>query len=219
MIKPSRGGKRNKSVSLRKNGGKGKGKSIPVDISRIKDKSLQSIENKIRSYNREITFIYDGNGQLVDGRIGQGTTVNVPSSWLMVENATVTHGHPVHEYNFGGTFSFGDIDAMARSQWAEYRAVAQGQGEYNYYVRRTEKARPKLLLARITIDENRIMSEFDRVLDSEKEKQLAKGLSDEQALHIAMQKAAGVVDRYWRETLPRFGFEYVKRKKKYEYGR
>ncbi len=41
---------------------------------------------------------------------------------------------------------------------------------------------------------------------------LLNGASEKVALHVAAQKACGVVDRYWREILPRFGYEYIKMK-------
>ena len=83
----------------------------------------------------------------------------------------------------------------------------------------TKNARPKRLLARIAIDRKKVEAEFDRVYDEEKEKRLSNGASEKVALHVAAQKACGVVDRYWREVLPRFGYDYIKRKDGYEYGR
>ena len=48
---------------------------------------------------------------------------------------------------------------------------------------------------------------------------LKSGKSDRQAQHIARQKAVGELHKYFKETLPKYGFEYITRKDPYPYQR
>ena len=156
MIKPTRGGRRKARAYVAKQKGKKGGVSIPIDISKIKDKSLQGIENRIRKLQHEEAFIFDGDGNLVDGVSGGKGSVGIPDKWERIDGATVTHGHPTGIFGYGGTLSFEDVGTFAGTNWAEIRAAANGQGEYNYILRRTNKAKGKLLLARIATDQAKL---------------------------------------------------------------
>lgn len=47
----------------------------------------------------------------------------------------------------------------------------------------------------------------------------ASGGSIGHATHVARQASVGVLNRYWKDTLPQFGYQYVTRKDPYHYGR
>ena len=219
MIKPTRGGRRKARAYVAKQKGKKGGVSIPIDISKIKDKSLQGIENRIRKLQHEEAFIFDGDGNLVDGVSGGKGSVGIPDKWERIDGATVTHGHPTGIFGYGGTLSFEDVGTFAGTNWAEIRAAANGQGEYNYILRRTNKAKGKLLLARIATDQAKLERELEQTFYDTYVAAKKAGKSTKTANHMAAQKATGIIDAYWKKTLPRFGFEYVTPNKRYEYGR
>ena len=64
----------------RQMGGNG-GKAIPIDISKIKDKTLSGIEDRIRVLQHEEAFIFDNNDRLVAGVSGGNSSVGIPNDW------------------------------------------------------------------------------------------------------------------------------------------
>ena len=206
------------NYTRRQTGGIG-GTSKPIDVSKIKDKSLQGVENRIRKLQHEEAFIFDKDDNLIAGVAGGSTSVGIPSDWDKIDGATVTHGHPTGQYGFGGTLSTADAVYMANTNWSEMRAAAHGKGEYNYIMRRTSKANNQGLRDQIAKDEDtlkkRIGNTYQRAFDAA----VKSGKDSKKASREAAQMAAGVMDRYWTKTLPKFGFEYITRKKVYEYGR
>ena len=46
-----------------------------------------------------------------------------------------------------------------------------------------------------------------------------RGLSTKAQHHYARQKAVGVLNKFYKDVMPRYGFEYVTRKESYEYNR
>lgn len=195
------------------------GNAFPIDVSTIQNQSLQAIENRIRRLQHEEAFVFDKDGNLVAGVSGGNSSVNIPDQWKTMDDATVTHGHPTGIYNFGGTLSTADATMMASTNWSELRASANGQGEYNYIMRRTPRSDNAGLMAQIQKDtprlENQIVSEFKSAYNGA----IAQGKSRELALHEGAQRGTGIMQTYWRQTLPQYGFEFVTPKKEYDYGR
>lgn len=200
-------------------GGGGKSKSYPVDISKIKDKSLQGIENKIRQLKHEEAYIFDKNDKLVAGASGGNSSVGIPNNWGNLDGATVTHGHPVGKYNFGGTLSMADANLMANTKWGEMRAAASGKGEYNYIMKRTSKSDNSGLKNRIAKDSKNMEKNIADTYKKSYNKAIASGKSESKARHESAQKAVGLMQSYWRKTLPQYGFVFVTPKKEYNYGR
>ena len=48
---------------------------------------------------------------------------------------------------------------------------------------------------------------------------LKDGKSKQSAMHTARQMAVGYLNDYWRRTAPKFGYEFITRKKDYTYNR
>lgn len=194
-------------------------KSYPVDTSNLKDKTLQGVENRIRRLQHEEAFIFGKDGQVIAGVSGGNSSVGIPNNWKAIDGATVTHGHPTGRLNFGGTLSMADAKMMASTNWAEMRAAATGQGEYNYILRRTSHSDNAGLQSRIASDksvmETRIKSEYQTAYSNA----IKAGKSNASALHLAAQKATGIMDTYWKKVLPQYGFEYIKRNSYYTYNR
>lgn len=195
------------------------GKAKPLNLDNIKDKTLEGIEGRIRNLKREQLFVFDKNDNLTNGFQGDATSVAFPHAIMDIEGATVTHGHPKGLAEFGGTFSFADVNNMLNSKWSEHRATASGQGEMNYIMRRTNNSNPKGLRTAINraipILERNIqrsyMRAYNRALDS--------GKSSKEARHVARQRAVGVLNAYYKRTFPKYGYEYITRKESYKYGR
>lgn len=204
--------------SSRQTGGMG-GKSGAIDIATIKDKSLQGIENRIRRLQHEEAFAFDSKDNLIAGVSGGSQSVGIPNSWLSMDGATITHGHPTGIYNYGGTLSPADASVMAQTQWKEMRAAANGQGEFNYIMRRTPKSDNRGLQSRIIKDAGTIKTSIKTMYSDTYKNAVKNGKSKEAAAHEAAQKATGVMDAYWKKVLPKYGFEYVTPRKEYRYGR
>lgn len=194
-------------------------RAYPINISTIKDKTLQGVENRIRKLQHEEAYIFDASGQLISGVSGGNSSVGIPSAWMGIDGATVTHGHPVGNHDFGATLSFGDVDLMTDSNWKELRAAANGQGEFNYIMRRTSKADNAGLKAKIKNDSGKMMTQLNDDYKKAYDSAIKSGKSPQAARHEGWQKATGTIHRYWRDTLPQYGFEFVTPKKPYEYGR
>ena len=169
--------------------GKGGGSPHPLDISKFGNMSLEDAERRIRNLKHEELFVF------------------------------VTHGHPKGAADFGGTFSFADVKNMLESKWAEHRATASGQGEMNYIMRKGQGAKPKAFYNQI----NRDYKQIERYLSDRYTKAyddaLKDGKSKQSAIHMARQMAVGYLNDYWRRTAPKFGYEFITRKKDYTYNR
>ena len=200
-------------------GGGGGGKSVPIDLKNIKDKTLEGVENRIRKLSHEEAFIFDKDDKLVAGVSGGNGSVGMPYSWGSMDGATVTHGHPVGKNDFGGTLSMADANIMASTNWKEMRAAANGQGEYNYIMRRTSKSDNNGLKKQIAKDSSKLGNDIKDTYIKTYNKALSAGKSQTNAGHEAVQKATGVMQNYWRKTLPQYGFDFVTPKKEYHYGR
>ena len=199
--------------------GGGKSKSYPVDVSKIKDKSLQGVENRIRKLKHEEAYIFDKNDKLIAGASGGNSSVGIPNNWKKLDGATVTHGHPVGNYNFGGTLSMADVNIMASTKWSEMRASANGKGEYNYIMKRTSQSDNSGLKNRIARDSKNMEKNIVNTYKKSYNKAIASGKSENTARHESAQRAAGLIQEYWRKILPQYGFVFVTPKKEYNYGR
>lgn len=199
-------------------GGK-QGKAKPIDIDQISDKSLQGIEARERSLAHEELYVFDKDGNLTEGYSGNANSVAFPTSLLDREGATVTHGHPKGMEEFGGTFSFADVNNMLRSKWAEHRATAGGQGEMNYIMRRTANSNVKGLQTAINRAKPMLTRNIRSSYETTFKKAIAAGKSTKQAKHEARQRAVGILNAYYKRTMPKYGFEYINRKEDYKYNR
>ena len=203
---------------LKNEGGHAGGGNITeIDLFQIGNMTLEQAEDRLRNLAHEELFVYDKDDNLIAAYKGGATSVSFPAELLNQEGITVTHGHPKGVENFGGTFSWADIDNMLSSKWAEHRATASGQGEMNYIMRRTASANAQGLRNQINKDYPKINSRWQKVYMDTYKAELDKGTSREQARHIARQKGVGVLNAYYKRTFPKYGFEYITRKKSYSY--
>ena len=94
-----------------------------------------------------------------------------------------------------------------------------GQGEMNYIMRKGQGAKPKAFYNQI----NRDYKQIERYLSDRYTKAyddaLKDGKSKQSAIHAARQMAVGYLNDYWRRTAPKFGYEFITRKKDYTYNR
>ncbi len=197
---------------------KTKSKLNIIDIEQYKGFSLEQIERRIRTLEHEELFALDRNGELIAAFKGGKDSVSFPADLLNVQDAIVTHGHPKGLEEFGGTFSFADIDNMLKSNWKEHRATASGQGEMNYIMRRTEKADTQGLRDRINKDYTLLKKAFKDTYKTEFKKALESG-TEKHAKHVARQMAVGILNAYYKNTFEQYGYEYIVRKKDYKYNR
>lgn len=195
------------------------GKVTELDIKPFKGWTLEKAENYLRELDHEEMLVFDSAGKLVAGFEGDEDTVRFYVSLFRKAGFTITHGHPQRNARFGGTFSWDDVVNMLKSEWREYRAVAAGQGEMNYIIRRTNEARPTELLAKIAQEKPQVEARRSALYTNTYQDAIDKGKTQEQALHIARQQSVGVLHKYFKQVLKRYGFEYVARKKPYHYGR
>lgn len=203
---------------LSKNGGS-TGSVKAIDISKMGNISLQDIENIIRNKNHEELYVFDKNNNLIAGYKGNSSSVAFPSNLLNQSGVTVTHGHPKGMAEFGGTFSFKDVNNMLNSKWAEHRVTASGQGEMNYIMRATAKADSNGLRTRINRDYTKLISNISKTYRDSYKQAVSSGKSRSQAMHIARQSAVGTLNRYYKDVMPKYGYEYITRKESYRYGR
>ena len=213
---------REKTKEFLSSGGGNKGKAHPIDIKKYEGQTLEQIESRIRKLNHEELFALDANDKPIAAYKGNKDSVAFPMTLLLEKDATVTHGHPKGAAEFGGTLSFADVRNMAVSLWKEHRATASGQGEMNYILRRNSNSnhnKDKALYNKIRKDEPKVLKRFETTYDKAYKEARKSGKSIKQAIHVARQAGVGEVDRYWMETLPKYGIDYIKRKKDYRYGR
>lgn len=201
------------------NEGAGKGKAQPMDVAKYQGWTLEQIERYLRGLGHEELFALDKDGNVIAAYKGGKTSVSFPVDLLQVDGATVTHGHPKSAEDFGGTFSFADMKNMLTSSWAEHRATASGQGEMNYILRATSRANSKGFYNQINKDYTSIKSQMSDKYDSAYKSAIKSGASKQQALHRARQEAVGVLNRYYKDTASKFGYEYITRKEDYTYNR
>lgn len=204
---------------LANEGGTTSGTAHPIDISTFNGWTLEQTESRLRKLKHEELFVFDKNDQIVEAYKGDRGSVAFPAYLLNQEGITVTHGHPKGTEDFGGTFSWADVNNMLNSKWAEHRATASGRGEMNYIMRRTAKADSQGLRNRINRDFQRINTKWQQVYKDSYNNAIRSGKTKAQARHIARQKGVGVLNAYYKRTFPIFGFEYVTRKESYKYNR
>ena len=165
-------------------------------------------------------MFFNANGVVIDGYRGNESEVLFPSKLrTMYPYAIVTHTHPMGKSGFGGTFAIEDVIIMSRSNWREFRIAAHGQGEMNYIIRRTEASNGKGLRKQVKRDKKDLTQRYKGKYRREYRRLTKNGVPSAQARHVARQKASGVMDRYFKTVLPQYGFEYIKRKDPYNYGR
>lgn len=195
-----------------------KGKLNPINIEEYKGQSLEQIEGRIRMLKHEELFAFDSNDELIAAFKGDENSVSFPETLLHVQDATVTHGHPKGLAEFGGTFSFADINNMLKSNWKEHRATASGQGEMNYIMRRMENADAQGLRDRINKDYVQLKESLADTYRAEYKKTLESG-TKKHAKHIARQMSVGILNAYYKKTFEQYGYEYITRKEGYKYNR
>lgn len=196
-----------------------KGKVHPIDIARYQGKSLSEIENDIRVRSRERLFVFDKDGNVIQAYQGTSGSVSFPVSVLDIEGATVTHNHPKGYEDFGGTFSFADVYNTLDSKWSQHRAVASGQGEFNYILRKKKGTKQNAADFKkyASKNEGKILDRFEKRYNQYFDEKIKSGSSVKTAMHYARQKSIGIINRFWQNTAPKYGYEYVKINKKYDY--
>ena len=183
-------------------------KEIPTD----KFDTLEQAENLIRRRAREVLIVFDQNGTAVKAYQGDRTSVAFPAEeakkW---KGYTVTHNHPKGTEGFGGTFSFADMRNATVFEFGSHRAVAAGQGEYNYILRAGPAAKPMELNRRIAADiptlrekMREVSFEVRKNYQENKEKFNNYG----HMLHVARQKSVGLLNSYYREVAEQYGYVY-----------
>ena len=197
----------------------GREKSFPTKTREDNLKVLVACEEsqrvciELRKLGHEELFVLDADGTVLAAYKGNRNSVAFSRSELFRDGATVTHGHPKGAEGYGATFSPQDVLNMAASNWAEHRAAASGKNELNYIIRRnasnTEK-KSSDLYARVKKDMPSLEAEMRRQAQSAGKKLSATG---------RRQIYTGVLDRYYSEVLPEYGFDYITRKKGYNYHR
>lgn len=191
----------------------GQRKARPMDVARFQGMTLQQIEERIRGLNHEELFVVGRDGTILAAYRGNGNSVAFPRSELMRDGATVTHGHPSHAEGYGGTFSTADVLNMASSNWAEHRAAASGSNEMNYIIRRNSTntdAKSRALYNKVRSDAPGLEAQMRRA---------ASAAGSNLSAASRRQVYTGVMDRYWRATLPQYGFDYIRRREGYNYNR
>lgn len=186
---------------------------VPMDLNKFQGMTLQEIENRIRNLGHEELFVVDKDGSILAAYKGNANSVAFYRPELLRDGVTVTHGHPSGAEGYGATFSIQDVINMATSNWAEHRVAASGKNELNYIIRRnasnTEK-KSSQLYERIQKDKTILQSKMQR-----EQIRAGKNIS----ASAKRQMYTGVLDRYWKEILPQYGFDYVTRKEVYNYNR
>lgn len=201
------------------NEGKGGGSPQALDVSKFQGWTLEQVERRIRGLGHEELFAFDKDGNVIAAYKGGASSVAFPETLLHVDGATVTHGHPRSTSDFGGTFSFADMKNMLTSSWAEHRATASGQGEMNYILRATSRADSKGFYNQINKDYSKLKSQMSAKYDSSYKAAIKAGMTRQQALHRSRQEAVGILNRYYKDTAAKFGYEYITRKEDYKYNR
>lgn len=184
-----------------------------MDVSQFQGMTLQQIEDRIRGLSHEELFVIGKDGSVLAAYRGNANSVAMPRSELLRDGVTVTHGHPKGAEGYGATFSPADVLNMASSNWAEHRAAASGRNELNYIIRRNQKntdASSRALYNKVRNDAPRLEAEMRSRANA-----AGRGLS----AAARRQIYTGVLDRYWKETLPQYGFDYITRNKRYNYNR
>lgn len=184
-----------------------------MDVKQFQGMTLQEIEDRIRVLGHEELFVIGKDGSVLAAYRGNSNSVAFYSSDLMRRGATVTHGHPKGAEGYGATFSLQDVQNMAASSWAEHRAAASGKNELNYIIRRNPsntEAKSKALYEKIGKDSASIQAEI---------KSEARKAGGNLSAASRRQIYTGVLDRYYSETLPKYGFDYITRNKGYNYNR
>ncbi len=191
----------------------------PMELKKFENYTLEQIERRIRNLRHEELFVINQDGKIEAAYKGNSSSVAFPDSLLKQKNVTVTHGHPKTRAEFGGTFSFADMANLLKSEWVEHRATASGQGEMNYIMRKTEKADAEGFYQQMNSDYVRLNSEMDEMWDNSFLEARKSGSTKKNAIHIARQRAVGVLNKYYKEMATKYGYEYITRKEEYHYGR
>lgn len=200
-----------KKTSGSRSTGRGGGKARPMDLAQFSGMGLKEIEDYARHLDHEEKFIFDKDGNLLRAYKGGRSSVSFNHGDLFIDGAVTTHNHPGAGEGYGGTFSPADIMNFASSDWAETRAVASGQGEYNYIARRTANT-----TRQNSIDlYNRVNR--DRADIQQRLVEAARNAPSNLSTTAKRQIYTGVIARYWAEVLPQYNFEYIARRSAYDY--
>ena len=107
--------------------------------------------------------------------------------------------------------SFADMRNATVFEFGSHRACAAGQGEKNYILRTTNKARPMEFNRRIAADipwlRERMHEEVRNVKKAYQDK-TGEFKNYAHALHVARQRSVGFLNRYYRQTAEQYGYVY-----------
>lgn len=181
---------------------------LPVD----KFHTLEQTENLIRKRGYETLVVFDETGKAVKAYKGNRNSVSFyeedAKQW---KGYTVTHNHPKGTEGFGGTFSFADMRNATVYEFGSHRAVASGQGEFNYILRAGPDAKPMDLNRRIAADIPKLREKMRKEATDVRENYNAnseKFKNYGHMLHIARQKSVGLLNSYYREVAEQYGYTY-----------
>lgn len=163
-------------------------------------KTLQYIESKKRSYEKEQLQILDDYGYITKAFQGDEHSVSVtPEAIAYMRDKIVTHNHPA---DWGGTFSGADI-SMLQTGVCEMRASAK---EGTYILRRKKKADPKAFYQDFQSNTREINEQMRAIADNLAKKKW----SSKKAYNKAQRKAQlDVVHEWYSHNAERYGYEYL----------
>lgn len=185
-----------------------KGRVEEIDCGKFK--TLYQAEEMIRKRKREVLVVFDKEGNPVKAYQGDATSVAFPVSEAETwKGYTITHNHPKGTEGFGGTFSFEDMRNATVYEFGSHRAVAAGQGEKNYILIAGKNAKPMAFNRRIASDIPKLREVMRREAEKIRERYKAGEYKNYgHAIHVARQKAVGVLNSYYRETAEKYGYIY-----------
>lgn len=163
-------------------------------------KTLQYIESKKRSYEKEQLQILDDYGYITKAFQGDEHSVSVtPETIAYMKGKIVTHNHPS---DWGGTFSGADI-SMLQTGIKEMRASAK---EGTYSLQRRKNADPKGFCQAFRKDEGRLNKQMREIANNLAQKKW----SSREAYNKAQRKAQlDVVHQWYSHNAERYGYEYL----------
>lgn len=188
-------------------GVKGKIKDFK-DFDKYEGKSLQEVEDMIKDEKIEYLMFVDKDNKVYNGYKGNATMVGFMAKDLNDNGVIATHNHPKTSVGgFGGTLSWQDMKNFLSSKWKEHRAVATGQGEKTYSIKKKTGANGKGLARQMVKDRSKLESQMTKSYTDTFNKFKNQGIK--KATFVARQKSVGIMNRYWKDMSKKYGFTYT----------
>ena len=167
------------------------------------ESTLRRIDDvRFNNLDHEQLFVVDRDGFVLCGYDGGEHSVAFPPEKAVEwKDCIVTHRHPS---SFGGTFSPADISCIATFGWSELEASAN---EGRYKIKRTSKNADGAGLVR------RLQSGLPKIQQQMREIAISmstgkKYMSHDQFIYENRKKQLAVLDAWYAENLPKYGFTY-----------